>query len=92
VGGDGALPRRVEVSAFTWRATDLVGLRHGDPRERDVRHRHLDAEQVTDRLAVLFRDDREHLREHPLLEVHNVLDIADPGQLDVNAGELGGVP
>jgi DNA-binding SARP family transcriptional activator len=92
---DGALARRVQVRAgasANWGAQDFVRAGHRDPRERDRGHGHLGAQVLADLRAVRGRHRGEHVGEHPFLEVHHVLDVADPGQFDVDAGELGGVP
>jgi uncharacterized membrane protein YbhN (UPF0104 family) len=90
--GDGPLPGRVQVRPLARGAEELMRVRHGDPRERDARDGHLGPEVLPDRRAVLRRDRAQDVRQHPLLEVHDVLDAGDPGEFGVHAGELGRVP
>ena len=90
--GDGPLPGRVQVCPLAGGAEDLMRRRHGDPRERDLGDGHLGPEVLPDRRAVLRGDRAQDVRQHPLLEVHHVLDAGDPGELGVHAGELGRVP
>ncbi len=69
-----------------------LGVGHGDAREGQLRDDDPGAEVFGDRLTVAFGHGGEHPVQHPLLEGHHVLDAVDPGDLDVDAGELGGVP
>ncbi len=70
-------------------AQQRLGIVDRDARERQARHRDLNPEGLADRLAVLGRDDTEDVRQPRLLEGHHVLVRVDPGDLDIDARELG---
>ena len=66
-----------------------LGVLEGHAREGDGGHDQLRAEGLLDLGAVNVLDDREHVCEPALLEGHHVLVGVDPGDLRVDARELG---
>src|SRR5437588_4425753 len=88
------LARRVEVLAGARRlvaalAQQLLRPLERDPGEGQRRHEHLGAERGLDLLAVRLLHLLEHVRQPSLLEGHHVLVGVDPGDLHVDARELG---
>src|SRR5579859_6472181 len=71
---------------------DAYRLGHRHPRKRNHRNFEIDAEVLTDRIAVARCDAADGMGEHALLEGHDIVHAIDPSHLDIHAGELGRMP